>query len=239
MFRLIGFLGDTPNYEKEVHQDKMPILMQHGSFSDDYQYIQGTFVIRTYIDLKLRGETLPVQLALRGYDVFVVSNRGYGVSNTNEKDGEWTVEEKWDFNFADMGNYDVPACVDKVLQITGKPKVTLTGYSQGTASIIYALAKHHDFYVERLNRAILFAPCLFATPEYLPYELESMRLRKFKEINHYYWSRSDEDVEGSRPTQVICDEVGGRVCGYSSFNSQGQNMGSLLYFAQLSIEQRY
>ena len=52
---------------------------------------------------------------MRGYDVFVVSNRGYGVSNTNEKDGEWTVEEKWDFNFADMGNYDVPACVDKVL----------------------------------------------------------------------------------------------------------------------------
>ena len=115
MFRLIGWLGDTPNYEKEGNLNKMPIMMQHGSFSSEYQYIEGTSFFRPIINANLKRETLPVQLAMRGYDVFVVSNRGYGESNYHERDGEWTIDERWTFNWADMGDYDVPACVDKIL----------------------------------------------------------------------------------------------------------------------------
>ena len=36
---------------------------------------------------------------------------------------------KWDFSFAEMGMYDQPAFFEKVLEVTGEPKLTYMGYS--------------------------------------------------------------------------------------------------------------
>ena len=60
---------------------------------------------------------------------------------------------------------------------------------------------------------------------------------KFREINHYHWGNGDD--WGSADDDVICDEVGGRICGYARFGSLGQNIGSLEYFAQLATEKRF
>ena len=61
-----------------------------------------------------------------------------------------------------MGLYDIPACVDKMLEVTGKPKVTLIGYSQGSAQMYYGLAKKQDYFAARVHRFIALGSCIYA-----------------------------------------------------------------------------
>ena len=130
MFRLTGLVDKQPNYLQDKNKDKLPIIMQHGSFSSAQDWLSGG-VLEIIIETRILGPTLPTQLVQAGYDVWVVSNRGYANSDFHERDGQegWTLKEKWDFSWADMGTYDVPAFVEKALEVTGKPKVTLLGYS--------------------------------------------------------------------------------------------------------------
>ena len=46
------------------------------------------------------------------------NNRGSFYGNVNQRDGEWTTAERWNFSWAEMGEYDVPALVEKVLEVT-------------------------------------------------------------------------------------------------------------------------
>ena len=113
--------------------------MMHGpSFYSALGYTWGAYA---GLDDLLPFHTLPIQLAQRGYDVWVAGFRGLTHSNVNERDGEWSLEERWDFTWADQGFYDLPALVEKVLQVTAKPKLTLTGYSQGSSAMFYGLAQ--------------------------------------------------------------------------------------------------
>ena len=76
--------------------------------------------------------SLPGGLVERGYEVWLGNNRGARFSNRNKRDGDWSLKEKWDYSFAEMGVYDIPAFVDKIIEVTGKPKVTLMGISLGS-----------------------------------------------------------------------------------------------------------
>ena len=68
-----------------------------------------------------------------------------------------------------MGTYDLPAALTTVLQVSGKEKATIVGFSQGASQTFYALAKHQDFYADKLHRFVALAPCLTgAEGEYLP-----------------------------------------------------------------------
>ena len=132
MFRLTGLVDEQPKYLQQENKEKLPIIMQHGSFSSALDWLTGG-VLENLITIGILGPTLPVQLVQAGYDVWLISNRGYDYSNINERDGKegqgWSLKERWDFSWADMGTYDVPAFVEKALKVTGKPKVTLLGYS--------------------------------------------------------------------------------------------------------------
>ena len=61
-----------------------------------------------------------------------------------------------------MGTYDVPAALTTVLDVSGKQKATLIGYSQGSAQIWYALAKHQDFYADKVHRFVALASCIIS-----------------------------------------------------------------------------
>ena len=118
-FRITGVGGESR--PSEAFKDKPPILLMHGGGGSAMGWLEGT------------EENLPGGLAERGYDVWIGNNRGAQYSNKNRRDGEWSDKERWNWSWAEMGIYDVPAFIDKMLEVTGKHKVTLFGYSMGTA----------------------------------------------------------------------------------------------------------
>ena len=115
-FRIAGING------VKTQSDKPPILILHGSGGSAMGWLEDGV-----------GPSLPGSLAERGYDVWMGNQRGTRYSNKNRRDGEWSLKERWSWTYADMGLYDVPAFIDKVLEVTNKPKLTLIGYSMGTA----------------------------------------------------------------------------------------------------------
>ena len=44
------------------------------------------------------------------------NNRGCEYSNVHKDDDTQTLKEHWDFNWADMGKYDLPAFLDKIIE---------------------------------------------------------------------------------------------------------------------------
>ena len=97
-----------------------PILVMPGSFSDATSWLESA----------QEGVPMPLQLFDHGYDVWLGNNRGTRYSNVNPlfpKDSE----DKWDFSWAEMGEYDVPAMIDLILDQTKQKQVTYLGYSMG------------------------------------------------------------------------------------------------------------
>ena len=61
-----------------------------------------------------------------------------------------------------MGEYDIPAMIDLIIQKTGKPKVTYLGYSMGTTQMFFGLTQlQHDYYADKLHKFIALAPCIY------------------------------------------------------------------------------
>ena len=95
-----------------------------------------------------------------GYDVWMANNRGTQYSQKHisldaEEDNKF-----WEFSWAEMGLYDVPANIKLVKEVTGK-KPFYIGHSQGTTQMLYALAKEKQrggsFYAHNLQKAVLLS----------------------------------------------------------------------------------
>lgn len=107
------------------NEDKLPVMFHHDGAVD-------------YIS----GDSLPVQLVDLGYDVWIGNNRGMFYSNVHDRDGEWSLNERWDFNGATMGEYDFPPMISKALEVSQKPKLSIIAFSSGSFQCIYGLAKN-------------------------------------------------------------------------------------------------
>ena len=65
---------------------------------------------------------------------------------------------------------DIPSQIDVATAVTGKKKVTLFGYSQGTAASMYGLVKNRPFYETHVDRAIMMAFCVVPPTKGKTYE---------------------------------------------------------------------
>ena len=79
----------------------------------------------------------------------------------NVNDGVWSLKERWDFHWGTVGEFDVPPQIEKMLEVSGKEKVTLIGFSQGSAVLYYSLAKLQDWWADKAARYVALASCLF------------------------------------------------------------------------------
>lgn len=59
-----------------------------------------------------------------------------------------------------MGDYDIPAVIEYVLQQTGYPKLAYIGHSVGTTQLFYAMVKNNDYFKERISVFVALAPSL-------------------------------------------------------------------------------
>lgn len=66
------------------------------------------------------------------------------------------------FSFHEIGNYDLSAMIDYVLETTGQEKLHYIGHSQGTTSF-FALAASQPEYNDKIKLMVALAPVAFMT----------------------------------------------------------------------------
>ncbi|GAV04820.1 hypothetical protein RvY_15041 [Ramazzottius varieornatus] len=96
------------------------VILQHGLLCSSTNWITN-----------LPDESLGFILADAGYDVWLGNMRGnfYGL---NHKTLHVKSKEFWDFSFDEMAEYDIPAIINKALEISNQTQVSYIGHSQGT-----------------------------------------------------------------------------------------------------------
>lgn len=60
-------------------------------------------------------------------------------------------KDYFNFSFIEMGDHDLPAMIDYVLDVTGQKKVAYVAHSQGTSQMFYALTANEDYFAERVS----------------------------------------------------------------------------------------
>ena len=101
-------------------------------------------------------------LSRAGYDVWLGNNRG-----NHDSKKHVSLDPKgpdfWEFDFEEMGLYDVPAFTDFILKTTeGKNKIgklaAYIGHSEGTTQFFIGASLKPDYYKEKVNLFVALAP---------------------------------------------------------------------------------
>jgi len=140
LFRIAG-----SKYHQKITKPT-PVLLFHGLIFQMHQW------------LALPGQSTAYELADTGYDVWLANARGTSYSKghvtLSVKDSEY-----WNFSFHEIGFYDVPAIVDHILQVTGKPSLQYIGHSQGCTVLMVCLTTRPE-YNQKIISAFLQAPAV-------------------------------------------------------------------------------
>lgn len=127
---------------------KTPVLIMHGT--GDHA---DTFIVRG-------KKSLAITLADDSYDVWVGNLRGNKYARRHLKLNPDTDQEFWDFSFHEVGNYDLPATIDYILNATGQQKLQSIGHSQGS-TIHFVLLSMKPEYNEKIKLFIALAPVAY------------------------------------------------------------------------------
>jgi pimeloyl-ACP methyl ester carboxylesterase len=112
-----------------------------------------TYPSETAFDLQLDGLSWMDYIAKRGWDVYLMDVRGYGAS-TRPPQMSLPATENQPIVNTDVAVRDVATVVDHILARRGVSKISLMGWSWGTA-IMGAYTAHNNTKVERL---VMYAP---------------------------------------------------------------------------------
>ncbi|CDW91414.1 carboxylic ester hydrolase [Stylonychia lemnae] len=135
--------------EKQNKKKKQPVYMQHGLIDD-----AGTWFFNNNVNIDLS-----FQLADLGYDVWLTNSRGTVYSNQHRK---FTTSDSnfWEFTLHEMGQYDVPANLNYIMEKTGFDQVIYIGHSQGTTQWFIANSLYWDIH-KHFKVFIGVAPVMF------------------------------------------------------------------------------
>ena len=101
-------------------------------------------------------------LANRGFDVWLGNNRGNKYGREHES---LSVKSSsfWDFSFQEMGKRDLPAILKKILEVTGKDKVSYVGHSQGNTQMFASMCSDHssDIVNKHIDVFVALSPVVY------------------------------------------------------------------------------
>ncbi|CAI6002349.1 unnamed protein product [Closterium sp. NIES-65] len=120
-----------------------PVLLDHGLILGGELWFGLSNVTVDPIAYK----RLPVILANRGMDVWVVNHRctEYSPRHVTYTTEQW---QYWDWDFDRLVQFDLPAVLRVITTVTASPKVHLVGYNQG-AMLPFALASTYPEYTRQ------------------------------------------------------------------------------------------
>lgn len=163
-------------------------------------------------------------------------------SNVNRWDSVWNLKNRWDFGLDEMGTYDIPAFVDKILEVTEVPKITMMAYSLGTASAYYGLAKKQDYFADRINRFVSLASCAIITPFHQTYEEEVKRFMMYDKLGFYNGYAKPEDASSANSDDV-CKYIGPTSgdCYRAAWDypKDANSMKTIMHLSQIYTEKRF
>jgi len=120
-----------------------PVLLQHGLMCNSACWLTSGQDSFAYI------------LAMAGYDVWIGNVRGnrYGLEHESLKKEDAAF---WQFTFHHFGQYDIPAIIQKITEITSQ-KITYIGHSMGSTSMLVTGSQRPEI-LKHLDLVILLAP---------------------------------------------------------------------------------
>ncbi|CDW90338.1 ab-hydrolase associated lipase region family protein [Stylonychia lemnae] len=133
-------------------QNKPVVFLQHGVLDSADAWI-----------VNHASQTPAFVLARAGYDVWLGNSRGNKYSNSsadskNEK-------EYWNYDFEDMGDYDLPAAFEYIRNVTKQEKLAYIGHSQGTSQLFYSLSNNETYFQDKISIFIALGPATRLTHE--------------------------------------------------------------------------
>jgi len=134
--------------ETEKQGKRPAVYLQHGLLCSSADWVMG-----------IPQKSLGFILADSGFDVWMGNYRGNTYSrahcslNPNDK-------EFWHFSWDEMGRYDIPAMIDKIIEKTGEEKIFYIGHSMGTTGFM-AMANDRPQYQKHIHLATFLAPVAF------------------------------------------------------------------------------
>eukprot|EP00347_Sterkiella_histriomuscorum_P002909 403366326 len=202
--------------EHEVNSGKPVVFMQHGLLDSADCWIMN------------HAEVSPAFVASRaGYDVWLGNNRGNKYSH-HLYSGEKSKQQYWDFSFQEMGDFDIPAMIQYVLNVTNQEKLAYAGHSQGTTQMFYALATNEEFLASRVSVVLAFGPVaqLNNSTSKMVQLFASNLTRKVvvntcNALGMYEWFSSNWVTTGSM--RLICDTFP-KVCEYGVYLNSDNNL---------------
>jgi len=124
------------------------VYLQHGLLCSSADWVMGD-----------AENSLGFILADAGYDVWLGNYRGNtyarGHCHLNPKSQEF-----WKFSWDEMGKFDIPAMIDKILKVTGQEKIFYIGHSMGTTGFM-VMANERPEYQEHIHLASFLAPVAY------------------------------------------------------------------------------
>ncbi|XP_011498523.1 PREDICTED: lipase 3-like [Ceratosolen solmsi marchali] len=145
----------TGRIDKPSPKVKQAVLLQHG-------------LLCSSMDWVLAGPKKGLGFILSdiGYDVWLGNVRG---SRYSRKHNHYTVEEAkyWNFDWHEIGLYDLPTMIDYILIETGHKKLFYIGHSQGSTAF-FVMASLLPEYNDKIHAMFSLAPIAFCSRMFSP-----------------------------------------------------------------------
>ncbi|XP_060531800.1 uncharacterized protein LOC132705306 isoform X2 [Cylas formicarius] len=133
---------------------KPPVFIMHGMTGSSFDWL-----------IWAPNNSVALDIVNAGYDVWLGNNRGNTYSrrhiHLDPDDPNF-----WNFSYHEIGLYDLPAMIDRVLNETGFTKLTYLGMSQGFTSFVVMTSLRSEY-----NQKILVANCY--APATVLYKIKS------------------------------------------------------------------
>lgn len=185
-----------------------PLLLQHGILDSAWMWVINPSVRRS----------IALHLYDQGFDVWMGNNRGnYFSSSWNRSEPVATSYAFWNFSFAEMGIFDVPASINYILKHTGKAHLQYIAHSQGTTQFFIAAQTPgvSEFLQQSVSKFIALSPVSFlgnTTNEFLKILARTGVVVKARSIFPYSFMDSSTLLDADH---FFCDVTAGRLCKFS------------------------
>ncbi|XP_031631496.1 gastric triacylglycerol lipase-like [Contarinia nasturtii] len=158
------------------------------------------------------NQSLAYFLADQGFMVYLYNARGNRYSRNHETYNPNLPGKFWEFSFAEMAIYDVPAVIDEIIKRTNISKIACVGHSQG-GTVLLIFASQKPEYHSKISSFTLLAPFTFMT--HVGFPINDI-LRFFQLFTD---TRNFEFAPNSLPQRLLapylCQLANGSYCNFA------------------------